>query len=561
MDGPGYIQASGGTGERPDKELIFDPKTFSTRKWKKPATGIVHVFQSHYWGNMQYRISDVDWAQNKIMLGEGGFQLQRKFGINHRSRFYVENILEELDSPGEWYFDQEQGDLYYYPHHGLDMNTAIVEAVTLKQLIEFRGKPESPVTHVNLSGFTMTHTRTVFLEDYEDLSRGDWAIHRGGAVFMEGAEDCSIQDTSFDSIGGTGVFMSGYNRRNAVTGCHFHHCGESAVCVVGLPSSVRMYQTWDTMERGQMPARDDRPGPKSPDYPEECKIDNNIMHNIGVYGKQTAGIFVSMSKRITMSHNTIYEVPRAAICINDGTWGGHIVENNDIWETVRETGEHGPFNAWGRDRQWGDTTQVDFNTETGMNKDVVYLDAMERNVIRGNRIVNMRKSVSAGNWTIDLDDGSSHYHIYNNLCLGSTLKLRDGYDRRVENNIFVSPVPLGFHVWPKDSEDEFVRNIVVVVGSRPGEDQPTDAIYGPIRMPEHPWGKRIDYNLLWNANTEQFFARERAPEREYDWQEWRASGYDVHSIIGDPLFNDPATAISVFDQNHPLSKSVSNLLN
>lgn len=539
MDGPGYIQAAGGTDQRPDKELIFDPNTFTKKNWRQPHTGIVHVFQSHYWGNMQYRITDVDRENNKIYLGEGGFQLQRSYGINHRSRFYVENILEELDAPGEWYFDSQEGILYYYPCDGMDMNDTVVEIVSLKQLIEFRGNPESPVSHLTLSGFTLTHTSTVFLEPYEDLSRGDWAIHRGGAVFLEGATDCHIQDIYFDSVGGNGVFLSGYNRRNTITGCKFERCGESAVCAVGFSSAVRMYRTWETMGKAQ--DYDDQAGPKSPDYPQDCTISNNIMHDIGIYGKQTAGIFVSMSRRITMSHNTIYEVPRAAICINDGTWGGHIVEYNDIWETVRETGEHGPFNAWGRDRQWSDGAQMDGNPDEGMNKKAVYLDALEPNIIRGNRIVNMRKSVSAGNWTIDLDDGSSYYRIYNNLCLGSTLKLRDGYDRKVENNIFVSPVPLGFHVWPEKSEDEFVHNIVVVAGCRPGEQQPTDATYGPIRMPDHPWGMRIDFNLYWNVNNNRFLVRERAPEKEYGWKEWQAYGYDENSYFGDPLFVDPAS--------------------
>jgi hypothetical protein len=43
-------------------------------------------------------------------------------------------------------------------------------------------------------------------------------------------------------------------------------------------------------------------------------------------------------------------MPRAGICIGDGTWGGHVIEFNHIYDTVRETGDHGPFNAWGRER-------------------------------------------------------------------------------------------------------------------------------------------------------------------------------------------------------------------
>ena len=59
-----------------------------------------------------------------------------------------------------------------------------------------------------------------------------------------------------------------------------------------------------------------------------------------------------MSAAITVSHCSIYEVPRAGINIGDGCWGGHMIEHNDVFDTVRETGDHGSFNSWGRDRYW-----------------------------------------------------------------------------------------------------------------------------------------------------------------------------------------------------------------
>ena len=40
-------------------------------------------------------------------------------------------------------------------------------------------------------------------------------------------------------------------------------------------------------------------------------------------------------------------------------------------------------------------------------------------------------------WDIDLDDGSSNFHIVENLCLCGGIKLREGFLRVVENNIMV----------------------------------------------------------------------------------------------------------------------------
>ena len=45
-------------------------------------------------------------------------------------------------------------------------------------------------------------------------------------------------------------------------------------------------------------------------------------------------------------------MPRAGINISEGTWGGHLLEHNDVFDTVLETGDHGSFNSWGRDRFW-----------------------------------------------------------------------------------------------------------------------------------------------------------------------------------------------------------------
>ena len=542
--GKGYLQVADGTDRRYDQWITLKPEDFDDKQhWKNPSTGIIHGFQSHNWGNMQYRIDHVDERERKIHLGEGGWQLQRKHGLGGKgtkaSYYFVDNIFEELDVAGEWFLDEEKRLLYYYPEEGVDLSHAVFEVPTVKDLIQIKGGSEKPVQYIAFQGFNFSQSSTTFMQSYEPLARGDWAIHRGGAIFVEGAENCTVTDCNFEYLGGNGVFMSGYNRNNTVSSCRFYHIGESAVCSVGAPDAVRFYQTWDDKEILGKDWNEMRrnlglqPGPKSPEYPKNCVVENNIMHDFGDYGKQVAGVFVSMSHKIRVSHNTIYNCPRAGICINDGTWGGHIIEYNDIWETVRETGEHGPFNSWGRERQWlgaGGSADTDFI------KEYVKLDAIDPVIVRNNRIANYRKSISAGNWTIDLDDGSSFYEIYNNLNLGSTLKLRDGMFRKVYNNISVSAVPLGWHVWPMASEDEVYKNIFVISGRVPGKKAPTDIFIRPIRLPENStWSNHYDNNLYWNVNfpdTKQILA-----EKNFD--QWKAEGYDRHSKIAKPMFLDP----------------------
>lgn len=550
--GRGYQRVVNGSNKRYDQWVQYDPLLFSNKKWADPTTGILHAFQSHNWGNMEYRIRAIDRKKNLILLGEGGWQLQREPGIGEangqKSSFFIENILEELDTPGEWFLDKKQGVLYCYPPEGTKIQESMIEGVTVENLIELKGTPTSPVKYIQFKGFDITQTRTVFMERYEPLGRGDWAIHRSGAIFMTGTESCIIDDCNFEYVGGNAIFMSGYNKKSGVTSCRFYHTGESAVCFVGDTSAVKNYITWDDEDinnikwNDKWKNKDMSPAPLSLDYPDECFMQNCIAYELGDYGKQVAGAFISMSRNITVSHCTIYDVPRAAVCINDGSWGGHVIENCDIWNTVRETGEHGPFNSWGRDRIWplNDTT----------NPHLVSIDMLSPNILRHNRITNSRKTVSAGNWAIDLDDGSSNYEIYNNLCLGSTLKLREGYYRKVWNNIFVSAVPMGWHVWPSNSGDEFFNNISVITGTVPSESSPTRVFIKPISMPKgSKWGSKIDENLYYNINDSSSLM---CPG--IDIASWQQKGYDQHSVFSDPLFTDPRKEDYTVKPNSPALK-------
>ncbi len=117
-----------------------------------------------------------------------------------------------------------------------------------------------------------------------------------------------------------------------------------------------------------------------------------------------------------------------------------MIEYNDIHNTVRETGDHGPFNSWGREPYWcGNQSHGPASHPAGAVKEY----ARFTTIIRNNRFRD------AHGWGIDLDDGSSNYHVYNNLCIGISVKLREGDGRLVENNIFIDPAQGDYRVRPE----------------------------------------------------------------------------------------------------------------
>lgn len=472
--------------------------------WKNPEGGYVHAMHTALWGDMHWEIKGKN--EDGTLQLEGGWQNNRPSGMHPLYRF-VENIKEELDVPGEWYYDRSESKLYYMPLPEIDLDEAKVEIVRLKHLIEFNGTKENPVRGIHLQGLTFKHTARTFMENKEQLLRSDWTMYRGGAIVFNGAEECSVENCEFDHLGGNTIFVNNYNRYLTVRGCYIHHSGANGIVFVGDPDMVRSplfrygNQNYETMDM--------TPGPLGDNYPQDCWVDDCLITMTGRDEKQTAPVQISMSQRIRVSHCSIYDVPRAGININEGTFGGHVIEFCDVFNTVLETGDHGSFNSWGRDRFWTPDV-VTISDQVALHPDMQYWDVLEPNVLRYNRW-----RCDHG-WDVDLDDGSSFYRIYCNLLLNGGLKMREGYDRVATNNIILNN-SLHPHVWVRNSDDVFKHNIVFTAY------QP--AVMNSALGESDRWGKELDYNL---------FATGQAAMRKF-----AVHGADAHSVSADPLFVNP----------------------
>ena len=418
----------------------------------------------------------------------------------HKRHRFIENVFEELDTVGEWYFDKTAKILFFYPPRNENLKTARIETPRINALFELRGTEREPVRNITIDSLELTQTLRTFMDNKEQLLRSDWTTYRGGTVFIVGAEKCKVTNCYFNAVGGNAVYFSNYNRNNEVSGCIISYAGGSAVSFVGDPNAVRS-PSFEYKEFVPYKNLDLIPGPKTNNFPAKCLVYDNLIHNSGYTEKQSAGVQVAMSQEITISHNTIYDVPRAGINVGDGTWGGHMIEFNDVFNTVLETGDHGSFNSWGRDRYWHPNRRT-MDSLAAVHPELILLDAVKTTTLRFNRF-----RCDHG-WDIDLDDGSSNYEIYNNLCLNGGLKLREGFFRVVYNNIMINN-SFHPHVWFKDSKDVFMHNIV-------------STAYAPIRVPY--WGKFINHNAFRDSAS---IAKAQLNKT------------DQNSVVGNPMFLDP----------------------
>jgi len=480
--------------------------------WNNPAEGPGYIRGLHasQWGGNSYKITGKSGTSiTQQWVGDNN----RGSGL-HATYRMVENIFEELDAPGEWFYRKSTGQLFFYPPAGTNLSTATIELASQDELLRFVGS--SPATagsvkYIEFKGITFTHTfRTLFSEPYETILKSDWALARAGTIFMQNAENIKIDNCLFDQIGGNGVFMSGYNRNNVVFNNVFNDAGASGVLMVGLTSSVRCPNSWSST-----PTCTDRTrGPLTNEYPAYIVVDNNAINHPGRFEKQSAGIDLSMTSCDTVRHNTVHDCPRAGINFTDGCWGGSVIEYNWAYKTVLETSDHGPFNAWGRDR----------NERLPNDSSATTLDAQATTTIRNNRFeVN-------GGFGIDMDDQASNYNQYNNLCMGGGLKLQWNRYNTYVNNILVRNADVEITgVWA-ESNHYMTRNIFTN-----GQTYWCNFFAGaniPNTIKANT--KLIDSNCL---------ATNAAVNTEVggvSWATWHAAGLDVHSVMGDPMFVDTA---------------------
>ena len=467
------------------------------KNWADPTGGYVHALHQAEWGDFHYRITGK--TDKDSLLLEGGWQNNRPAPMHKEHRF-VENIFEELDAPGEWFYNTATGIIYLYPSNGINLKTALFERSVLDDIIHIKGSEQESADNVTIKGIEFTGTNRTFMLTKEPLLRSDWTIYRGGALLSEGAKNINISNCTFTALGGHAVFVSKYNRNIAIEHNYIHHIGGNAIAFVGDTAAVRSpsfrYEDFVPVDKMDM-----TPGPKTNNYPAGCMVYDNLIHTIGMIEKQVAAVEISMAMEITVRHNSIYDVPRAGINIGSGAWGGHIFEYNDVFDTVQETGDHGSFNSWGRDRFWHPNRKI-MDEMTATHPELIGLDAQKTVKIHNNRF-----RCDHG-WDIDLDDGSSNYHIYNNLCLNGGIKLREGFYRKVENNIMINN-SFHPHVWFNNSSDVFKHNIV-------------QKKYFPIVV--NDWGNNIDLNAF--------------PD-ESALADAQKNKTDLHSIVLSPEFENP----------------------
>lgn len=119
-------------------------------------------------GTWVFEAASVD-AQGTVLFGRGGHQEARGGPASKIAIWYIENLLVEVDTPGEFYFDERNNTLFLVPNVTGSPDSFELVVPQLTNLISIRN-----TSGVVVSGLTFRHAAPTQMNKYESLPSGDW---------------------------------------------------------------------------------------------------------------------------------------------------------------------------------------------------------------------------------------------------------------------------------------------------------------------------------------------------------------------------------------------------
>lgn len=245
-------------------------------------TGDIWMYGSFYteWTHNHLRITEFNAETESIRTASG---LGWGARWNSGNKFYYYNILEELDSPGEWFLDKESGKLYIYP----------VGDITDEKIV-YATKTDAM--------WRLYHTENVIINGIK------FRHARGRAIDVEGGKNNVIQNCTFEHLG-SGVNIKSSATYSGAINCEFKNLNGKAI-------TLSAGRSISSME------------------PTRLFAQNNKLHS-------TTGISVGNGVGDIVSHNFVSNNIGSAIGASSSK--ETILEYNEIVGGPRETLDSGAF--------------------------------------------------------------------------------------------------------------------------------------------------------------------------------------------------------------------------
>ena len=304
--------------------------------WARISEIWMHGYWVWDWRDDYQKVARIDTVAHTIYPAEP----YHGYGYEAGQRYYFLNVLEELDTPGEWTLDESSGLLYFWPPSPERDGDVSVSLLT-EPMVLLDG-----TSHVIVSGIVFEGSRACAVK-----------VRGGSDNLIAG---CTIRNIDND----TSVVIDG-GVRNGVQSCDIYDIGSTGIRITGGD------------RRSLTPAGN-------------FATNNHVARYGSIVQAFNGAIFVQGVGNI-ISHNRIHDAPFSGIQYygND-----HVIELNEIYDIAHESGDVGGINTGADYAEQG--TQIRYNYihdshgrgEGGVR--AIYLDLPGSNTtIFGNIIVNV----------------------------------------------------------------------------------------------------------------------------------------------------------------------------
>jgi len=324
--------------------------TGKIKSWQTPPDAEAVVLGN--WEITRKLIQKVDVAKGVVTLSPphliGHTAIRPRAGM----ACYIENALELLDQPGEWYLDRRSGLLSYWPPDGQDMSRAKVVAPRLTCLLELKGRAGQTVHDIHFKGIDFEHTdwplpahgyhgqQACFYYPFpspelaraEDLDMRMEFPQIDAAILWEFAESCRLEDGRFTNLGGVGIRLRKGCSNNLIQGNEIFSVSANGVMIGEYLSHI-----FDKPNGGVPPA----------EVPRNNQVLNNLIYNCGADYYGAVGIWAAFTDGTTIAHNLIHDLPYTGLSLgfawnaNPTTCKNNRIESNHIHHVMKELADGG----------------------------------------------------------------------------------------------------------------------------------------------------------------------------------------------------------------------------
>ncbi|MBI4976536.1 MAG: right-handed parallel beta-helix repeat-containing protein [Spirochaetes bacterium] len=487
---PGAYVAPPGTHQNHRKyyEEILKPEDI--RQWENISD--VNLYLFHSWNASIHWLESVDLGKNTVKFANPN--RSQGFCSEKNARYYLENCIEGYDAPGEWYLNRKTGLLQYMLRPGETAAHIEVIAPRIGRILDFKGDPSSGafIEYLSFQGITFSHTDWGFAPPLED-NQANFADGQAGAmlryasIYARGLRNTTFERCEISHGGAHAVWFENGCSDNTVRQCHiFDHGG----------GGVYIGSTKVPPEADMRTAR--------------ITVDNCFMHALNYVIQGAHGVWIGRSSQNIITHNEISDINYSPIGVG-WTWGygqpsgalSNIIEYNHLHHYgLGELSDMGGIYTLGI----ATGTKVRFN-----------------HIHDGN-------AYSYGGWGLYTDEGTSDIVMEKNLVYNTKsggLHQHYGSNNTYRNNIFAFAAEANIISKRSDAVNKsmtFEKNIVLTTNRY------------MLNTGFNAKQFVLDNNIYWDLNEAGEDGLNFSGKTFSDWKS--KMGYDMNSIIADPLFID-----------------------